>query len=266
MLYFLSLDNMKEVVIWSSAVKNKELLIGTRYEWVFDNPHDIDIAYYWDKEYREWWKEYFPFKELLDYLWDKEVTNDVLLTIKVSHVIYPIRIQKTLLHIQALLSLWAKVDYELLWILRDKWKNSTTHSRHHRGFNFPYDELFKDNVDRLIAHNELHKIISKIVTGNEPMWEKLKSQWKLSKLNEVTDEERFLVNLEEALVFVVERHHRNWLCWTSSLVSALEDLITRCSPEDEATYIALNYPRFRLYSKDKLERIYNFTNSIYGCK
>lgn len=100
----------------------------------------------------------------------------------------------------------------------------------------------------------------------EPMYVSMLKEKKLSSLETATHEQRLWTNLEEALVFTFERHYK--LAMTQGIVVAyihsLRDLITRCSPEKEALWMAENYQELRNVDKHLLEHLYTLIKTIYG--
>lgn len=265
---------MQKMLIWSRAIVLNKSLVGTPFEGFEKHKALADYDYATDvdeygSEMINWVRyELHPMPEL--FAFQARDINDILLSIKLSHCIYDISFNKTMKDIALLRFLWAKPIDELLLILQEKWKQpkfTKTHKRDYRGFDFPHEELFNDNVPRLIEHNELHKLISMMARGDpEPMYVKMLKEKKLSSLEKATHEQRLWTNLEEALVFTFERHYELAMRWgiVVAYIKALKDLITRCSPEKEALWMAENYQELRTIDPEIISRIYTLIKTIYG--
>jgi hypothetical protein len=166
----------------------------------------------------------------------REMTPDELYTIKVSHAIYDIHWQKTMSDIRFFQIKGCKIMPDFLSDLRKHWE--IIHQDKRRcDFSVGEDMFFKDNVNRKIPHDDLHKIINQnpsyklVVEGVTPIKERF-DHLPLSIKNDIC--------FEEAYVIAIERFYTK-LPYRIAYNRAQQALVTRLHPVWLADWVLLNW-------------------------
>ncbi len=166
---------------------------------------------------------------------NREMTADELYTLKVSHAIYDIHWQKTMSDIRFFQLRGCKILPDFLKSLRDHWE--IKHSQKRCDFDKEEKMFFKDNVNREIPHDDLHKIFNPnpaynlVVDGVKP------DQYKFENISDV---DRDMICLEEAWVIAIERYY-NKLPYRTAYNKSQQSLVTRLHPIWIADYIIKNW-------------------------
>jgi len=180
----------------------------------------------------------FPINLIQHKLEDGKISMNLMLTIKVSHIIYETnknRFNKTLNDIRFLLQKGHSLYYEILGVLRLYWDKI----RQPFSMNVDNKDFFKDYVDRKYDHDDLHKILK-----NPPTYNKIKKDITKAKVNEdlwntlsILDKDNII--LEEFAVLMNERYKENHSYKMYKDVS--RKMIIRLLPDYIAIYFVLNY-------------------------
>ena len=167
---------------------------------------------------------------------NREMTADELYTLKVSHAIYDIHWQKTMSDIRFLQIKGCQIIPDFLQQLRTHWE-SVHINKKRCDFEIDEDRFFKDNVKRLIPHDDLHKIINPnpsyqlVVDGVKPNQNKFESLTITDKNN---------ICFEEAYVIAIERFWGK-LPFRTAYNKAQQALVTRLHPIWLADWVILNW-------------------------
>lgn len=138
------------------------------------------------------------------------LTNDALLTLKMSHFMFDIKWEKTKRHIIEMLLAGYKVIPELYHVLKGYWE--TVHgTKDFLSLNKTKDEFFDDFVDYIYDHDELHEMVA---YPNEPVYKGvLKENEEVlidrDKFDNLPFESKIKMFFEEITVIAIERYLTN---------------------------------------------------------
>lgn len=180
------------------------------------------------------------------YLMHDIASPDHLYTLKLSHVFWPIKQEKTLSDIAFLKSKGCKKDEALFKELYEHWNN--VHGENKRvDYDRPNETFFDDAVDRPIEHDTLH-----VMMNPEPLYVLIKPEHDDANISEkmfyslpfeiqleLCREEAYVLALER---FVVPGVNINWRIAYGKMLRAM---VLRLSPLWFGTYVAENYDKLQ---------------------
>lgn len=180
----------------------------------------------------------------------RELTLDEYYTLKVSHAIYPISWNKTMSHIRGMQLAGAEIVPQFLSELRDFW--SVNHnSKKYRRFDFNealnHGDLFNDVVKRKQHHDDLHQLL---VGSDTPAYHLIAPRGGIPLMDlwdKLSEEQKFEVALQEALVFTLERG--GGLPFARAFNASNEALVARLHPVPIADWVIMNWNYYSTASK-----------------
>ena len=205
----------------------------------FREPNDTDWIVFSEEEAKQntvIGKEEFHFLPCSP---KRELLPNELYTLKVSHAIYDIHWAKTMSDIRFFQLKGLEIDYSFLKDLRAHWE--VVHAKKNKRQEFAgktLDNFFKDNVERAIPHDELHKLLNptpsylKFVVDNVNPSEELFNSLDKQTQENICFEEPFVIALERWIKDVPPR---------KAYHQAQQALVTRLHPLWLADYVILNW-------------------------
>lgn len=135
------------------------------------------------------------------------ITPDLILTLKMSHLSWDIKWEKTKRHINILVNLGYKPNLEVYHSLKKHWE--TIHgNKSHLSLNKRKNEFFDDFVTYVVDHDYLHELVSH---PNEPIYKKcLKDNEEVlicyDKFSSLSHSDKVRLFREEITVIAIERY------------------------------------------------------------
>lgn len=186
---------------------------------------------------------------------DEIVSANDLYTLKLSHIFWPIALDKHLFDIQFLKKKGCVADMELFERLYAYW--SSMHGQNKRiDFDKKNEEFFQDKVHRQYPHDELHNIINP-----SPLYKFVKPDLEAADIsqelfNNLDRKQQLELIREEAYVLALERYMipNSGTHWRVAYSKMLKALMQRLTPLWLGVFIAENYidlqqPTFNYYEK-----------------
>lgn len=180
-------------------------------------PHDTDFA---TNEYTKRKTirgadvvEYLPLPEICsrysNFTRDmKTATPSELLTLKMSHIFWPIHWEKTMFDIVFLLNKGVKVDQELLYKLLKKWDREKGVPRR-ANLNMSVQDFFTNGIKDGHAHDALHEILRSPPTYTKVLKDPSGVAIEEEKYWQLSHEDKLNIVREECYVMAYERGVRS---------------------------------------------------------
>ena len=185
------------------------------------------------------------------------ITPDLILTLKMSHLSWDIKWEKTKRHINILVNLGYKPNLEVYHSLKKYWE--TIHgNKSHLSLNKQKNEFFDDFVTYVVDHDYLHELVSH---PNEPIYKKcLKDNEEVlidyNKFSQMEFKEQVRMFREEITVIAIERWlinpvNKGKYTWVEAYNLALQKTIVSLTKNWATDFIIHN-----LYEFSKMDYSY----------
>ena len=178
------------------------------------------------------------------------ITPDLILTLKMSHLSWDIKWEKTKRHINILVNLGYKPNLEVYHSLKKHWE--TIHgNKSHLSLNKQKNEFFNDFVTYVVDHDYLHELVSH---PNEPIYKRcLRDNEEVlvcyDKFNSLSHSDKVRLFREEITVIAIERYLINpsnsgKFTWMQSWNAALKKTIISLTKNWATDFIIHNLFEF----------------------
>ena len=208
-------------------------------------PFDLDIlvedmnhAATVRKEYADYPRvEFHVIPPLWEYLRNNELTSDVLLTLKASHIFWPVKWDKHLHDINFMVDRGARIIRPLFYELYNMWVSERGVG--HRSNLEMSSEDFFDNALKTYDHDELHTFLNPIPTYTLVLKEGAEVDVDEAKFEALTFEQKCALVREEVYVMAFER--RGKMSYGAAYFRMFKKFLMAHAPVWEAVFIMENF-------------------------